>query len=189
MEQMHGCAGLHDTSRSPAPSQQEQLENLANLQHLAQQGGVPDVPAFGPHAIHLCGSLQSTSCHALRRVSWDAASQALGQLFHRFRSVGHGTCDGEAAGDADRLRRGCAAGDQSAQLMALMAAAQGGMHSHSQTPPPMVPTPPVPSHTPPVPTGTPGPPPPPLSAQVSGVNHVVTFLHRLHGWGPWQWCP
>ena len=39
---MDGCAGLHDTSRSPAPSQQEQLENLANLQHLAQQGGVPD---------------------------------------------------------------------------------------------------------------------------------------------------
>ncbi len=45
---MDGCAGLHDTSRSPAPSQQEQLENLANLQHLAQQGGVPDVPASSP---------------------------------------------------------------------------------------------------------------------------------------------
>ena len=54
LQRMDGCAGLHDTSRSPAPSQQEQLENLANLQHLAQQGGMPDVPAYSPNAIHSC---------------------------------------------------------------------------------------------------------------------------------------
>ena len=62
-------------------------------------------------------------------------------------------------------------GDQSAQLMALLAA-QGGLHP-SQTPPPMVPTPPVPSHTPPVHSGTPGPPPPPLSAQVLSYTHCA----------------
>ena len=58
-KQMDGCAGLHDTSRSPAPSQQEQLENLANLQHLAQQGGVPDVPASDPCHSPLLGATSS----------------------------------------------------------------------------------------------------------------------------------
>ncbi len=49
----------------------------------------------------------------------------------------------------------CCAGDQQAQLMALMAAA-GGMRPNS-TPPPMTHTPPLPSQTPPLPSGTPNP--------------------------------
>lgn len=49
------------------------------------------------------------------------------------------------------------AGDQQAQLMALVAAA-GGLRPNS-TPPPLAHTPPLPSQTPPVPTGTPGPSP------------------------------
>jgi hypothetical protein len=75
----------------------------------------------------------------------------------------------------------CFLGDQSVQLMALLAA-QGALRGPSQTPPPMVPTPPVPSHTPPMPSGTPGPPPPPLSAQVlrAPSAYVLPCSEALH---------